>query len=245
MPDEKNDHPEKLSERLEIRLHHSVKQRFLAACRRTGDVPSDVLRAAMKSYIEKVEAAEQSNLAKELSMTLIRNPLKTLTTLGTSIAAVVMFTAAPSVAEDRDALPISPPLIVYPTEMAKAGISADCEARFDVSKDGVPENIRATCSHEGFVEEVVRAAGTMKYRPKLVNGNAMLSEDVVYPISFALSVDDLSPEEKFADMDNTADGKLTSDENFSQNWIDAMDANGDGGADFEEFVAATTNSGAE
>ncbi|MEO9970254.1 MAG: energy transducer TonB [Hyphomonadaceae bacterium] len=241
MPDKKNDPPEKLSERLEIRLHHSVKQRFLAACRRTGDVPSDVLRAAMKGYIETVEAAEQPSLAKELSMKLIRNPLKTLTTLGTSIAAVIMFTAAPSVAEDRDAIPISAPLIVYPAELAEAGITGDCEAHFDVSENGVPHNIEATCSHAGFVEEVIRAAGTMKFHPKRVNGTPTTRKGVVYPIVFELSVDDLSPEEMFAGMDKNADGQLTSDENISQNWIDAMDTDGDGGADFDEFVTALSN----
>jgi len=86
MPDQPNDpkYPEKLSDRIEIRLHSSVKQRFLTACKRTGDVPSDVLRAAMKGYIETVEAAERPTLTKELSMKLIENPLKTLAALGTN-----------------------------------------------------------------------------------------------------------------------------------------------------------------
>ena len=241
MPDQNNDHPEKLSERLEIRLHYSVKQRFLAACRRTGDVPSDVLRAAMKGYIETVEAAEQPSLAKELPMKLIHNPLKTLAALGTSVAAAVMFTATPSVAEDRDAVPIAPPLVVYPAEMIEQGISGECTAIFDVSRKGTPENVKAQCTHHGFVEEVIRAAGTMKFHPKRVNGTPTTRKGVIYPIVFELSVDDLNPEEMFAGMDKNADGQLTSDENISQNWIDAMDTDGNGGADFDEFFTALSN----
>ena len=236
MPDQNNDHPEKLSERLEIRLHYSVKQRFLAACRRTGDVPSDVLRAAMKGYIETVEAAEQPSLAKELSMKLIHNPLKTLAALGTSIAAAVMFTATPSIAEDRDAIPISPPSVIYPAAMAEQGISGECEAHFDVSAKGLPENIKADCTHPGFVEVTIASAKTLRFQPKIKDGKAVKRKGVVYPLVFKINDEGgLSIEETFANLDKDNNGVLTDDENISQSFINEMDKDGDGKASFAEY----------
>ena len=237
MPDQNNDHPEKLSERLEIRLHHSAKQRFLAACRRTGDVPSDVLRAAMKGYIETVEAAEQPSLAKELSMKLIHNPLKTLAALGTSVAAAVMFTATPSIAEDRDATPIAPPFLVYPAEMIEQGISGECTAIFDVSRKGTPENVKAQCTHHGFVEVIIEAASALKFQPKIKDGQPARRQGVEYPFVFQLDNDDITTKESFAESDKNKDGILTAEDNIAPAFIDKMDKDGDGGASFSEYEA--------
>ena len=238
MPDQNNDHPEKLSERLEIRLHYSVKQRFLAACRRTGDVPSDVLRAAMKGYIETVEAAEQPSITKELSMKLIHNPLKTLAALGTSVAAAVMFTATPSIAEDRDVQPIGAPLVTYPAELAAEGITGECEAHFDVSAEGTPENIKAECTHPGFVDAVTESAATLRFEPKIKDGKAVKRKGVVYPLVFEISSDDEKTiEDQFSESDINGDGHLTADEKIAQAFIDAMDTNNDGRASFAEYDA--------
>lgn len=231
MPDTPPTPPEKLSERLEIRLHLSAKQRFLAACRRAGDTPSDVLRAAMKGYVETVEAAEQPNLTKELSMKLIHNPLKTLAALGTSIAAAVMFTASPSIADDRDAQPLNPPYVVYPSDMITQNIEAECKAIMEVSVEGTPENISAECTHPGFIHAVIEAAATVKFAPKILDGKPVRRKGVEYPIIFAFSDDAVS----FADLDKNSDGFLSQDEGISQGYIDVMDANKDGRASQEEY----------
>ena len=236
MPDQNNDHPEKLSERLEIRLHYSVKQRFLAACRRTGDVPSDVLRAAMKGYIETVEAAEQPSLAKELSMKLIHNPLKTLAALGTSVAAAVMFTATPSIAEDRDATPIAPPTLVYPAELAEAGITGECNAIFDVSREGVPENVKADCTHSGFDSVIIEAAQNLRFKPKIKDGKAVRRKGVEYPILFKLQEPEGSEDDWFKVFDRNGDGVITRSD-AKQDVIDNMDSDGDGIVTRLEFDA--------
>lgn len=96
--------PEKLSERLELRLPYSDKRRFLEACRQAGDVPSEVLRSAMKTYVARVEMARTPTLAEDLVMKFIRNPLKTLATAGAGIAAMVLLSGQTSMADaDPDA----------------------------------------------------------------------------------------------------------------------------------------------
>jgi len=92
--------PEKNSERVEIRLTYSLKQRFLAACKRAGDTPSEALRGAMADYILQVEAAGKPNFFQELTMKLIHNPLKTATMALTTLAAFALV-AAPSSADER------------------------------------------------------------------------------------------------------------------------------------------------
>lgn len=187
MTDRKQDkYPEKLSERLEIRLHRSAKHRFLDACKRAGDTPSDILRTAMADYVAEVERAEQKTITRELSMAVIRNPLKTLTTAGLTLAAALAFTATPSFA-DRDAQPIEHPTwITYPIDMANQGITAECKAHFDVSADGFPRKITVECTHPGFVDTVERATARLRFRPKHVDGKPVKRRDVVYPYSFTL-----------------------------------------------------------
>ena len=91
---------EKQTERLEVRLGVTQRDQFLAACKRAGDTPSDVLRAAMSSYIAKVQSAERKTLRQELTMKLIHNPLKTAAMALTSLAAFALI-AAPSSADER------------------------------------------------------------------------------------------------------------------------------------------------
>ena len=91
---------EKQTERIEVRLGLTLRDRFLAACKRAGDTPSDVLRAAMSTYVEVVELAERNTLRQELTMKLIRNPLKAASIAGAGLVATILFGAAPSMADD-------------------------------------------------------------------------------------------------------------------------------------------------
>ena len=89
---------EKQTERIEVRLGVTLRDQFLGACKRAGDTPSDILRAAMSDYVGKVELAERKTLRQELMMKLIHNPLKTATMALTSLAAFALV-AAPSSAD--------------------------------------------------------------------------------------------------------------------------------------------------
>ena len=91
---------EKQTERIEVRLGVTQRDQFLAACKRAGDTPSDVLRAAMSSYIAKIQSAERKTLRQELAMKLIHNPLKAAGMALTSLAAFALI-AAPSSADER------------------------------------------------------------------------------------------------------------------------------------------------
>lgn len=177
--------PEKLSERMEVRLPYSDKRRFLTACRRMGDVPSDVLRAAMTDYVARVEAAARPKLTEELTMKLVRNPLKAFGSAAALSLGAVLFAAQPSAA-DRDTQPLALPTVSYPIDMAEQGISAECEAMFAVSAGGQPEDVRVTCSHPGFVASMHQAIETIRFEPKIENGVAVRRSGVVYPIIFRI-----------------------------------------------------------
>jgi len=76
MHDKRRKGPEKHTERIEVRMGTTLRNQFLATCKRVGDTPSDVLRAAMATYVEDMKLAERKTLKQELTMKLIHNPLK-------------------------------------------------------------------------------------------------------------------------------------------------------------------------
>lgn len=94
------DRKEKNSERIEIRLPYTAKNRFLEACRRAGDTPSQVLRSAITAYSDTIEAAERQQLKQDLKMKLINNPLKAASMLAASAATALFLVTAPSAADD-------------------------------------------------------------------------------------------------------------------------------------------------
>lgn len=177
---------EKLSERLEIRVHHSVKTRFLNACRKAGDTPSDILRAAMQDYIQTVDKAERLNPIRELSMTFIDNPLKTLGAMGAGVVAVIAFSAAPSAA-DQAATPLNHPEdVTYPTDLAEQGVTGECWATFTVTADGKPDSVSVQCSHPGFEQSTRDAVNQLIFQPKTVDGVPVAEENVTYPLIFQM-----------------------------------------------------------
>ena len=177
-------------------------------------------------------------------MKLIHNPLKTLAALGTSVAAAVIFTATPSIADDRDASLERPPTVYYPVAMIVRGITGECSAKFDVSKTGVPENISADCTHPGFIEETLKSTTTMRFSPKLENGNPVRRKGVVYPLVFKFSEDDMAaatdkeptPEEIFQKLDENSDGVLNGVD-LSDYLLEEIDLNGNGSIPPAELYA--------
>ncbi len=186
---------EKKSETLEVRMPHSKKQAFKAACEAEGITVSHAVRSFIDAYLKRSRRMKLKQITKEISMTLIRNPLKTTGGLGAVILAslaVFTLTATPGMADtaDRDAQPISPPIPSYPMDMADLGLGAKCEAVFDVSIEGYVETgMKVECSHPGFVDAVRNAVITLRFLPKLVDGEAVRRTGVIYPIEFMLSAD--------------------------------------------------------
>lgn len=99
--DKRRKGPEKQTERLEVRLGPSLRDRFLSACRNMGATPSDVLRAAMSDYVLRAEAAERQSLKQELTMKIARNPRKTLGMTAAAALSAFLFAAQPSVADEE------------------------------------------------------------------------------------------------------------------------------------------------
>jgi len=92
----------------------------------------------------------------------------------------------PVAISDRDAQPISPPVVQYPRRAAERGIEGSCEVRFDVNAQGEPFNVNADCTDSVFRREAERAVSRVRFAPKIVRGQALERRNVVYPIEFGL-----------------------------------------------------------
>ena len=180
--------PEKKTEMIEVRLPHSKKKAFKQACEEEGITVSHAVRTFIDAYVRRSRRMKAKRIAKDISMTLIRNPIKTTGGIGGAIAAVaaaVTLTATPSFA-DRDTQPIDLPKPIFPVNLAQQGIAARCYNYFDVSPKGYVINLEVKCGHPGFVDSSRNAVATLRFEPKLVNGEAVIRKGVVYPIEYGL-----------------------------------------------------------
>jgi hypothetical protein len=80
--------------------------------------------------------------------------------------------------------PIDPPTPRYPHAMQLAGKSGLCDVKFDISEEGVPENVQAECTEDGFIEESVRAVSLMRFQPTVVDGVTYRIYNAVYPLEY-------------------------------------------------------------
>lgn len=96
------------------------------------------------------------------------------------------FVGRPIVIDERDARPISPPVAQYPDRMAQRGIEGRCDVHFNVNVRGEPIDIEATCSDAGFARAAEQAVSKVRFAPKIVRGQTVERENVVYPIEFRL-----------------------------------------------------------
>ena len=92
----------------------------------------------------------------------------------------------PSVIEvtARDAKPIRPPSVSYPSGPASRGIEAQCYALMDVDVSGQPERIQTACSSPAFNAATYQAAAQMRFAPRTRDGADIRRINVVYPITF-------------------------------------------------------------
>ncbi len=190
---------EKKSDTLEVRLPHSKKEAFKAACEAEGITASHAVRSFIDAYLKRSRRMQLKRITKDISMTLINNPIKTtggLAAAGASIAAIVSLAALPSAADNTNVQPIQPPVPSYPINMAKQGLGAMCEATFNVSKEGFVETgIKVDCTHPGFVQATRNAIETLRFEPKMVDGEPVRITGVVYPLEFRVTSEDASPPE--------------------------------------------------
>ncbi len=86
----------------------------------------------------------------------------------------------------RQALPIRAPQIVYPAEARAKGLEGDCEVRLDVNPRGVPTRVQAECSDPVFVGPVETAYSMVRFAPRVVRGEPIGRENIVYAVEFSL-----------------------------------------------------------
>ena len=184
--------PEKKTEMIEVRLPHSKKEAFKKACENEGITVSHAVRTFVDAYLRRSRRMKAKRIAKDMSMTLIRNPIKTSGGIGSLIAAatgIAALTATPSFA-DRDTQPIEHPQPDYPIDLAGAGISAHCDNYFDVNPEGYVINLEVKCGHPGFVTSSRNAVSALRFEPKLIDGEAVIREGVVYPLEYLVQDED-------------------------------------------------------
>ena len=184
---------EKKSDTLEVRLPHSKKEAFKAACEAEGITASHAVRTFIDAYLKRSRRVQLKRITKDLSMTLIQNPIKTtggLAAAGASIATIVSLAVLPSAADNTNAQPIAPPSVTYPIDLASQGESADCKATFNVSREGFVETgIKVDCTHPGFVDATRKAIETLRFEPKMEDGEPVRMTGVVYPIKYEILSD--------------------------------------------------------
>lgn len=82
--------------------------------------------------------------------------------------------------------PLQPPKPEYPYAMQMAYNSGLCDVRFDITEGGIPENVRAECTEEGFVKESERAISEVRFKPVVIDGVAFPTYNVVYPMEYSI-----------------------------------------------------------
>ena len=177
---------------IEVRLPHSKKEAFKRACEEEGITVSHAVRTFVDAYLRRSRRMKAKRIAKDLSMTLIQNPIKTTTGVGGALAGAVALISltAPASFADRDTLPIESPTPEYPIDLAAEGSSARCDNYFDVSPEGFVINLDVKCGHPGFVESSRNAVSTLRFEPKIENGEAVTRKGVVYPLKYIVTDDD-------------------------------------------------------
>ena len=184
--------PEKKTEMIEVRLPHSKKEAFKRACEEEGITVSHAVRTFVDAYLRRSRRMKAKRIAKDISMTLIRNPIKTTSGLSAALAAafgIAALSASPSFA-DRDTQPIEPPMPEYPNDLANQGVGAHCDNYFDVSPEGYVINLEVKCGHPGFVASSRNAISTLRFEPKIVNGVAVVRKGIVYPVVYSVQDED-------------------------------------------------------
>ena len=184
--------PEKKTEMIDVRLPHSKKEAFKRACEEEGITVSHAVRTFVDAYLRRSRRMKAKRIAKDISMTLIRNPIKTTGGLGAAITAalgVAALSASPSFS-DRDTQRIELPKPVFPIDLADQGISAHCDNYFDISAEGYVINLEVKCGHPGFIASSRNAVATLRFEPKLKDGVAVVRKGVVYPVVYYLRDDE-------------------------------------------------------
>ena len=85
--------------------------------------------------------------------------------------------------DDRPVLLIHP-TVSYPSRMAERSKDGECIVTFDVPRAGPAQNIKASCTNEGFVEMSENAVRSMVFAPLSIDDEFIPQAGIPYPIEY-------------------------------------------------------------
>lgn len=107
--------------------------------------------------------------------------------------------ALPAAAQSRDAAPLSTPAPRYPQHAYYAGTEGYCEVRFDLTAEGVPQNLVTLCTDRVFCVAARVAVSEVRFSPALDEGMPRARDNIVYPLFFIRSNASQVPREPLLD----------------------------------------------
>lgn len=158
----------------------------------TPEERTEDVRTRSRSKPKRIASADKPPPPPKLSASKSDVNLPTPQIQGTAPTAVKFdrvqsLDVNPVAISDRDATPIRPPVVTYPTRAAERGTEGECTVSFNVDVRGRPYDVNADCSDSVFRREAVRAVSKVEFAPKIVKGQARERRNVVYPLVFKLS----------------------------------------------------------
>lgn len=91
---------EKKSEMLDVRLPYGLKTALVKACKQDGTTVSDTVRRLISEYVAKADASQSQPALKDITMTIAKNPRKTVGLTITAALSALLLTAQPSMADN-------------------------------------------------------------------------------------------------------------------------------------------------
>lgn len=158
----------------------------------TPEERNDDVRAKTRSKPKRLASADKPPPPPKLSTTKSDINLPTPQIQGAAptevrFDRVQSLDINPVAISDRDATPIRPPVVTYPTRALERGTEGECSVSFDVDVRGRPYNVEADCTNSVFEREAKRAVSRVEFAPKIVRGKASERKNVVYPLVFSLN----------------------------------------------------------
>jgi len=149
------------------------------------------IRRTQRQQVRRLDTADKPPPPPQLSATtsdvnLPAPQIQGAAPTNIDVGNISNFAVTAVVVSDRDAQPIRPPVVSYPTRAAERGIEGECEVRFDVDERGKPFNVQADCTDSVFTREAERAVSRVEFAPKIIRGQPARRTNVVYPITFNL-----------------------------------------------------------
>ncbi len=104
-------------------------------------------------------------------------------TLPTDLSGMKLATP---IISNRFAQALYPPQPVYPVRAITAHLEGDCEVVLNITAQGVPYDVVATCTNNVFERNAQRAVERVRFQPGIENGRQVGLRGLVYPMEFRM-----------------------------------------------------------